>query len=232
VLAPNQKKLDTKTVKKLLECKYVHIDSCLRQPQSSTTDSQTVAQVGSLTISSSSTSRARTVNDPLTWFEAFNSSVMPAQVRIALTAATFEEAKSRLQHIERLVNYQLAATTYFRQYSFTSAKNYLESHRDECMSLASPRNIAEPNTLSLSRMTPLTTSHSSSSSSSSSTKSHDNKVGKKYEKGKSDNCGSFNSFKGCSYTDCKFAHICKTCKATDHGQTSCAQWKAKNPKRK
>ena len=138
-------------MKTLLEGKNVHIDSLVRQKQSSAIDEKPVAIGGGLTISSSVTRARRTVNEPLVWFEAFLSSIMAATIRRASDATSLDECKSRIESIERFTNYALAATKYFRDYTFISAKNYLESHREHCMSSVSPSNIAMPNTLSISQ---------------------------------------------------------------------------------
>ena len=230
VLAPHYKKLSSTHVKTLLEGKNVHIDSLVRQKQSSAVDEKIVAEVGSLTISSSATRARRSVTEPLVWFEAFLSSVMPAHIRRASEATTLDECKHRLESVERFTNYLLAATTYFRDYNFLSAKNYLESHREHCMNSGSPSNIAVPNTLSISQLVANTSTQQSSSSSAS--KPSDRKQHRPAKRDTDDNCGAFNSYKGCSFNSCKYKHVCRICGSSDHGKTSCSDFAKKAVKRK
>ena len=188
----------------------------------------------SQSLSAASVTRARrTVNEPLVWFEAFLSSIMAATIRRASDATTLDECKTRIESIERFTNYALAATKYFRDYTFISAKNYLESHREHCMSSVSPSNIAMPNTLSISQLVAnVSNSQSSVSSRPSSDRKHDRSSARSTD---NNDCGKFNSRMGCQYgSDCKYKHECRECKATDHGKSSCPVFlkKAKTPKRK
>jgi hypothetical protein len=239
VLAPNYKKVPAATMKKVLEGTYVHIDQLIRQHQSSAPEPTTVTTfTGGLSLVSSSSTRAsRTVTDPLGWFEAINSTVMPALTRSASDTTTLDECKMKVQVINNYINYCLAASRCFREYTFENAKNYLETHRQDAMRSINPCNIAEPNTLALTQLLAKSTPSSSSSSSSSSSRqrerssTHSSSAARPV---KDDKCGPFNSYSGCIADPgtCRFVHACRECMSKEHSKTKCPQWMAKNAKRK
>jgi hypothetical protein len=79
----------------------------------------------------------------------------------ASQATSIDDIKARITDVERHVNYGLAALTYFERFTFTTAKNYLDTHRETCY--AHNRDISEPDIAMHNRMTQLN-SYSSSSS--------------------------------------------------------------------
>jgi hypothetical protein len=233
--------VSSKVIKKLKDGKYVHIDQLVRQYQSARTD-QHLASIGSITLSTTST-KARTVDKPTDWHEAFLSSILPVIIQQALAESTVDGIKSKVIEIERHVSYGLAALTYFNRFSFTSAKNYLESHRDKCY--AQTADISEPdipmfNTMqrlahSSSSTAPSSNSSSSSSSSSASPQSGTNRNRAHSNRSPSYNaeqCGKFNSYDGCPNKQCPVKHQCRICKSDEHGQTKCPDFKKVYPKKK
>ena len=235
-LAPTYKPVASSEVKKLLRGKYVHIDSLIRQPQSSKNpnESKQISNLGNgVSLHTSSSKSSRIVKEPLDWFETMLSSMLPVQVRLASQAATLDEAKSALASIERYICYSLAAIVYFRKYTFDDAKKYLESHRRTCIDTVT--NLAEPDILQLTQLTQLTqlapfsapqsvlsnSRTSGSQSNNTHVRGQHVKHGKPYNKA---DCGKFNSREGCSYPNCVYVHSCRQCGATDHGKSSCPKF--------
>ncbi len=232
VLGPSYHRLPSATVKKLLEGKFINIDSLVRQKRSNYDEAgKTVAVVGDLTISSTSSRTKRTVNDPLTWYEAMFSSVFPALLRLANQSTSLDECKSRIQTVARYSNFSLAATTYFRQYIFNDAKNYLESHREQA-TRSSTFDISTPNVLNLNKLSSLPTNQSSSSSSTKSSDRSNDRQSKRSLNNHTD-CGKFNSREGCTFGDkCKYPHVCRECQSSEHGKAKCPMFLKKSKQRK
>lgn len=238
-LAPTYKPVAGSEVKKLLKGKYVHIDSLIRQPQSSKNpnESKHISNLGNgVSLHTSSSKSSRVVKEPLDWFEAMLSSMLPVQVRLASQASTLDEAKTALVSVERYICYSLAAITYFRKYTFDDAKKYLESHRRSCIETGT--NLSEPDILQLTQLTPYVASPQSmlqntrphgmivgnqSNNSNNHGRGQRSKHGKPYNK---QDCGKFNSRDGCSYENCIFDHVCRHCGSKEHGKSSCPKFVA------
>jgi hypothetical protein len=248
-LAPGLRRLGSREVKRMMEGKFVSIDKALRQHRSSRSE-QPLGSIGNITLSTS-TSKARTVTDSNSWFEAFLSSILPILLLRASQATSIDDIKARITDVERHVNYGLAALTYFERFTFTTAKNYLDTHRETCY--AHNRDISEPDIAMHNRMTQLNSYSSSSSSTSTSSlsasaasntatqansarrnNSNNSNRGRSSKSATytASECGKFNSYNGCHDAECPHKHACKHCKVVGHSQLKCDKWLALNPQRK
>jgi hypothetical protein len=218
-------------MRQLRRGKYVHIGKLIRQPARSHDPNAgvKVEKLGSLSVSMKVDTSPRRVATQHDWFEAFLSSVLPAQLEqvqqaakaLPATERTLAPLLSAVNKFEATLMYVLYAITHFQSsISVSRVIEYLEAHRHQCWSTNG--DISKPDWTMLMRLTQerfAASSSSSSSSSNSSSSSSSSSTAKQL-------CGLFN--KGaCKFgATCKFAHVCLHCKQSGHGAASCPDKKA------
>ena len=227
-------------IKDLLKGKYIPINKLIRQPQeAASTDPHVITQLDSQhAITKLGRSKTRTVTEHIDWFEAYVSSVLPAQTRLVRQATTVAAAHSAANAVQNHLCFVLAAVRMFRDHDVPTALRYLESHREECHRQST--NIAEPNLLKLvntslgshgvaaARQHHVVARHGGGSSSSSSSSSSSAAARPKLPA--DGTCGRYNSWNGCSTDKCPYRHSCRTCKSEAHGQTACPTWQQQRDK--
>ncbi len=241
------KPIPTNQLKLLAEGTYIAMHKLIRPYVPSSNTEQVQVELGTgtdLFVLHTPKPKTRSIHTPLDWFEVMCSSVLPALTQRVLESTTHQDALALATTLQQHICYALHAVSLFRQYpdKFALVFKYLEAHRDACMRVTPHLNVAEPNAhlkqdMHQSIVAALSNSNSNqrsstSNSNSSSTKtkksssSNNNTHKSKTSTNTHNDCGDFNSFKGCSRgTACKFAHTCRHCKAADHGKTSCVAFK-------
>lgn len=243
-LALTYKPIPNNQLKLLAEGKYISMHKLIRPYlSSSNTEHEQVELNGTgIFVSHTPKPKTRSINTPLDWFEVFLSSILPALAQRVLQSTTHEDALALANTLQQHICYALHAVSFFRQYpnNFTIVFKYLEAHRESCTNASPQSNVAMPNThlkqdmhhgivasLSNSNSNQQRSSTSNSHSSSGSKKSSTLKKSNTSKTYTHNDCGDFNSFKGCARgTACAYAHTCRHCKSADHGKTSCAAFKS------
>jgi hypothetical protein len=145
----------------LAEGKFIPIHKLLRAPQSSphTDKGRHETNIGGgIIVSTAPAPKTRAVQQPLDWFEAFLSTLLPFEVQklqlllahpqsASMAEASGIQSDAAIQQaekVQRLVCFGLSAAYQFGHSTFDSALAYLESHRQDCTEQRG-RNIAEPN---------------------------------------------------------------------------------------
>ena len=177
---------------------------------------------------------------------------MPSQAQRILDSSTHDDALKLATTLQQHICYALHAVTFFGRYPnhFSLVFKYLEAHRAACMNASPQLNVAvpdthlkqdmhqsiasniHPNNSNTNNRSSTSNSHSSSSSAKKSrfSKNSNNTSKNTYTH---NDCGDFNSFKGCSRgTACKYTHTCRHCKSADHGKTFCSAFKSTQDKNK
>ena len=252
-LALQCKPIPTDQLKALAAGKYITMPKLIRPYlPTSHAESVQVEVAPNVFLSQTPKPKNRSITTPLDWFEVMFSSILPSQAQRILDSSTHDDALKLATTLQQHICYALHAIPFFRTYPnhFSYVFKYLEAHRTACMNASPQLNIAVPDTHLKQDMhqsifasntntnTNNRSSISNSHSSSSHKKSHQqsrfsNNTNTSKTATTHNDCGDFNSFKGCSRgTACKYAHTCRHCKSADHGKTSCAGFKSTQDSKK
>lgn len=237
-------------MERLLKGEFISIGELLRMKRLAPTSStRQVARVGPLSVSidpsgaeAAAVGPPRTVSQPLDYIEAFTSSLLPAQLQVLTAAATAATGDGELaQQLERMRQYVVFlahAVCYFRKYarlgSYGHIVGFLEQQRQgwhdgrhdlatpdpgAFMAMVSSASAASPFTSGAALHAQQLAAQPASSSSSSAAAAGVTRSGAKklQEVCKLHNNGN------CRYGDeCKYAHVCLTCRSPGHRFMNCA----------
>ena len=253
-LALQCKPIPTDQLKALAAGKYITMPKLIRPYlPASHAESVQVEVAPNVFLSQTPKPKNRSITTPLDWFEVMFSSILPSQAQRILDSSTHDDALKLATTLQQHICYALHAIPFFRTYPnhFSYVFKYLEAHRTACMNASPQLNIAVPDThlkqdmhqsIFASTNTNTNTNNRSSTSNSHSSSSHkkshqqsrfSNNTNTSKTATTHNDCGDFNSFKGCSRgTACKYAHTCRHCKSADHGKTSCAGFKSTQDSKK
>ena len=241
--APQFKPLSDKVVSDVLKGKFVPIHDLVRQPQATTTTTNTdIRLTADVTITTSPRVQQRGVTCPDDWVETYLSSVLPILAHKAERATSLTEAKAAATLLQQHITYALSAVVMFRRapFPFPACLRYLESHRQDCTIRST--DIGAPDLTKLTTLTQQSvadaaraaTTAAAAPTASATPRGNSNRGSthtphKQSAAAAAGICGNHNSFVGCTKPPgtCPYKHICLECRATDHIKPACPRFISK-----